>query len=252
MGDLLSKPKPIEDVMKENKRAINRGIRDLEREVKKMENNEKKLTADIKKMAKRSQTGPVKVMLKDLIQTRSYIDRFIMLKTQLSAVGLKMQSMQSHQALTNAMKGAFGCMKRMNDQCSIPELQNIMKQFAIENEKGEMNHEMMEDMIDDTMGAEDSEVQVDAMYEQVIAELGLDMAEYLPEAVNAAVPSAEPSKAATELPAAAGGAPTNNGKSPDDDQGDNGGGGGAAAAAGGGGAEPSIEEVQARLNNLRR
>ena len=55
MGDLLSKPKPVEEVMKENKRAINKAIREVDREIRRMETQQKELTTNIKKMAKKGQ-----------------------------------------------------------------------------------------------------------------------------------------------------------------------------------------------------
>ena len=44
--------------------------------------------------------GPVKIMAKDLVRTRSYITRFIEMKTQMNAVSLKLQTVKSNEALT--------------------------------------------------------------------------------------------------------------------------------------------------------
>jgi len=54
MGSAFSK-KPLREVMRENKRMINRAIRELDREKVNLERNEKKLIADIKKYAKEGQ-----------------------------------------------------------------------------------------------------------------------------------------------------------------------------------------------------
>ena len=48
MGNVWAK-KPLKEVMRENKRMINRAIRELDRERQNLEKNEKKLIADIKK-----------------------------------------------------------------------------------------------------------------------------------------------------------------------------------------------------------
>ena len=42
-------------------------------------------------------------MAEDLVRTRNYIARFIEMKTQLSAVGLKIQAIKSHEAMSQAM-----------------------------------------------------------------------------------------------------------------------------------------------------
>ena len=56
-------------------------------------------------MAAQNQINTVKIMAKDLVRTRNYINRFIEMKTQLSAVGLKIQAIKSHEAMASAMKG---------------------------------------------------------------------------------------------------------------------------------------------------
>jgi hypothetical protein len=55
---------------KQNQRALNKAQRDLDRERTKLEAQEKKLIVDIKKSA---QKGAAKVMAKDLVRTRKYI-----------------------------------------------------------------------------------------------------------------------------------------------------------------------------------
>jgi hypothetical protein len=75
-------------------------IRDLEREISKMESEQKKLITNIKKAAKANQQATAKVMVKDLVRSKNYVNRFIMMKTQLNAVGLKIQTMKSHEAMS--------------------------------------------------------------------------------------------------------------------------------------------------------
>ena len=55
MDFLFGKKKTPEQMLKENQRALNRAMRDLDRERQKMENQEKKVIADIKKYAKMGQ-----------------------------------------------------------------------------------------------------------------------------------------------------------------------------------------------------
>lgn len=54
MGQMMAK-KPLKEILRENKRMINRAVRELEREKVTLERNEKKLEADIKKYAKEGQ-----------------------------------------------------------------------------------------------------------------------------------------------------------------------------------------------------
>lgn len=48
-----------------------------------MEVQEKKVIAEIKKMAQQNQMDSVKVMAKDLVRTRRYIKKFIMMKANI-------------------------------------------------------------------------------------------------------------------------------------------------------------------------
>ena len=62
MGNLFGKEKPLKEVLRENKRMINRAVRELDREKTALEREEKRLTIEIKKCARENQMGAVKIM----------------------------------------------------------------------------------------------------------------------------------------------------------------------------------------------
>lgn len=68
MGNIFGKDKPLKEVLRENKRMINRAVRELDREKAGLEREEKRLTMEIKKAAKEQQMGSVKIMAKDLVR----------------------------------------------------------------------------------------------------------------------------------------------------------------------------------------
>jgi charged multivesicular body protein 2A len=74
---MLGRDKPLKEVLRENKRTINRAIRELDREKAGLERDEKRLTVEIKKAAKENQMQSVKIMAKDLVRTRQHITKFI-------------------------------------------------------------------------------------------------------------------------------------------------------------------------------
>ena len=55
MDFLFGSRKTPEQMLKQNQRALNRAMRDLDKERQKLEQQEKKIIADIKKMAKQGQ-----------------------------------------------------------------------------------------------------------------------------------------------------------------------------------------------------
>lgn len=52
---LFGRKKTPQELLRQNQRALNKAMRDLDRERQHMENQEKKIIADIKKMAKAGQ-----------------------------------------------------------------------------------------------------------------------------------------------------------------------------------------------------
>lgn len=47
-----------------------------------------------------------KVMAKDLVRTKRYVQKFYQMRTQLQAVGLRIQTLRSNQQMAEAMRGA--------------------------------------------------------------------------------------------------------------------------------------------------
>lgn len=179
MEFLFGRRKTPEEMLRQNQRALNRAMRDLDRERQKLEQQEKKIIADIKKMAKQGQMDAVKIMAKDLVRTRRYIKKFIMMKANIQAVSLKIQTLKSNNSMAQAMKGVTKAMATMNRQLKLPQIQKIMMEFERQSEIMEMKEEMMNDAIDDAMGDEDDEEESDAIVSQVLDELGLNLSDEL-------------------------------------------------------------------------
>merc|ERR1719490_697021 len=146
-----------EEQLKKNQRALNKAMRELDRERAKMEQQEKKIIADIKKMAKQGQMDAVKIMAKDLVRTRRYVKKFMLMRANIQAVSLKIQTLNSQNSMAQAMKGVTKAMQTMNKQMKLPEIQKIMMEFEKQSEIMDMKGEMMEDAIDDVMGDEEDE-----------------------------------------------------------------------------------------------
>ena len=71
----------------------------------------------------------VKIMAKDLVRTRRYVKKFIMMKANIQAVSLKIQTLKSNNSMAQAMKGVTKAMATMNRQVSqrIPETHRSME-----------------------------------------------------------------------------------------------------------------------------
>lgn len=209
MDLLFGRRKTPEELLRQNQRALNRAMRELDRERQKLEMQEKKIIADIKKMAKQGQMDAVRIMAKDLVRTRRYVRKFVLMRANIQAVSLKIQTLKSNNSMAQAMKGVTKAMGTMNRQVcltqtllpllplcptpigtkitlppsdfqlKLPQIQKIMMEFERQAEIMDMKEEMMNDAIDDAMGDEEDEEESDAVVSQVLDELGLSLTDEL-------------------------------------------------------------------------
>ncbi|CAH0718864.1 unnamed protein product, partial [Brenthis ino] len=226
-----------DEMLRKNQRALNKAMRDLDRERLKMEQQEKKVIADIKKLAKDGQMDAVKIMAKDLVRTRRYVRKFMIMKANIQAVSLKIQTLKSQSSMAQAMRGVTRAMASMNRQLNVPQIQKILQEFEKQSEIMDMKEEMMNDSIDEAMEADDDEEESDAVVSQILDELGLQLNDQLSGLPQATGSLSVTTKTPAAALAGAGGA----------------GGAGAGGAGGAGGALSDADaELQARLDNLRR
>jgi hypothetical protein len=66
----------------------------------------------------------VKIMAKDLVRTRRYIKKFILMRANIQAVSLKIQTLKSQNSMAQAMKGVTKAMQTMNKQVSVILINN--------------------------------------------------------------------------------------------------------------------------------
>lgn len=169
---------------------LDKAIRELDRERSALQNQEKKLIGEIKKTAKQGQMEAVKVMAKSLVRNRNAVTKLFALKSQLQAVSLRIQTLKSTQAMSDAMRGATKAMKAMNKKMNLPALQKIMREFEMQNERMEMTSEIMGDAIDGVFEGEDEEEETDDLVNQVLDEIGIGAATELAIAPAVAAPNA--------------------------------------------------------------
>ena len=112
-------------MLRENKRMLDRAIRDLDRERTGLQTQEKKLILEIKKAAKDGQMDAVRVMARSLVRNRHSVTKLHGCKAQLQAVSLRLATLKSTQAMGDAMKGATKAMVAMNKRMNMPALTKV-------------------------------------------------------------------------------------------------------------------------------
>jgi len=179
MDWLFGKKLNPDEMLRKNQRALNRAMRDLDREKIKMEHQEKKLIMDIKKLASENQIDAVKIMAKDLVRTRRSVRKFMLMKANIQAVSLKIQTLKSQNSMSLAMKGVTRAMQSMNRQLNLPQIQSILNEFEKQSEVMDMKEDMINDAIDEAMENDEDEEESDAVVSQVLDELGLKLGDQL-------------------------------------------------------------------------
>ncbi|KAK8022416.1 hypothetical protein PG993_013183 [Apiospora rasikravindrae] len=217
--------------LRKNQRMLDKAIRELDQMRVKLEKQEKTLQTQIKQSAQKGQMGAAKIQAKDLVRTRSlltlsttqprYVEKFYSMRSQLQKISLRLQTHRTNEQMMQAMKGATMALGSMNKSMNLPALQRIAMEFERENDIMEQRQEMMDDAIDDAMDT-GIEEEGDEIVEQVMEELGVDLNQAFGE-----TPTGLQSDKVTE-------------------------GRVAQAVGGGGGADPGDDDLQARLDSLRK
>ncbi|KAI2471490.1 Snf7-domain-containing protein [Annulohypoxylon bovei var. microspora] len=216
--------------LRKNQRMIDKAIRELDQVRVKLEKQEKTLVGQIKQSAQKSQMGAAKIQAKDLVRTRRYIEKFYGMRSQLQKISLRLQTHRTNEQMMQAMKGATVALGSMNRSMNLPALQRIAMEFERETAIMDERQEMMDDAIDDAMDV-GLEEEGDEVVEQVLEEIGVDL-----------------NQAFGETPTGLQGEKVADGRIAQAIGGPSGGGGG----GGGGGGDPGDDDLQARLDSLRK
>ncbi|KAK1467353.1 hypothetical protein CMEL01_11346 [Colletotrichum melonis] len=203
--------------LRKNQRMLDKAIRELDQVRTKLEKQEKQLITQIKQSAQKGQMGACKIQAKDL---------FYGMRSQLQKISLRLQTYRTNEQMMTAMKGATQALGTMNRSMNLPALQRIAMEFERENDIMDQRQEMMDDVMDDAMdvGAEEEGEEV---VEQVLEEIGVDLTSATVQLGE--TPSGMQTAAVPEGRIAQ-----------------------AVGGGGGGGADPGDDDLQARLDSLRR
>eukprot|EP00465_Bigelowiella_longifila_P013766 CAMPEP_0185256060 /NCGR_PEP_ID=MMETSP1359-20130426/5132_1 /TAXON_ID=552665 /ORGANISM="Bigelowiella longifila, Strain CCMP242" /LENGTH=208 /DNA_ID=CAMNT_0027840385 /DNA_START=70 /DNA_END=696 /DNA_ORIENTATION=+ len=182
MGNVFGEKKSAKEIVREQKRLVNRSIRQLEREINGLKKEEKKLIQCIKKDAKANQMSAVKIMAKDLVRIRKQQTKFLNLTAQLRAISLQMTTVQSINTMSESIKKVSKAMTKLNAQIKLPELQKAIQNFIKENEKMEMKQEVMQDAMEDVFDDVEDEEESEQIVNQVLDELQISLDQQLVDA----------------------------------------------------------------------
>ena len=175
MGNNNPKLTPAEQ-LRQSKRQITRGIREIDRERVKIESQQKKLIAEIKKLAKQGQVPSAKVLAKDLVRMRNQVTKMYAMRSQLQSVEMQMATMKTSAVLGESLQGVTRAMVAMNKAINLPALNAAMREFLEESQRMDLTEEMMEDAVGMAVDTDDIAGESDEVVNQVLSEIGVEVA----------------------------------------------------------------------------
>jgi len=181
------------EAARETKREVRSAQRGMDREIRELDRQEKTVLMDIKKRAKiagvSKSDSALRALSKQLVQVRQSKDQLQNSKSQIGSLSLKATAMASQVAAATAVGNVTSAMGAANNAINIGKMTKEMAEFMKQNETMDLKEELFNDALADAFDGEDVEEEADAVTDQVLAELGLELAGQM-EGIN--VPSAAP------------------------------------------------------------
>ncbi|CAF1065272.1 unnamed protein product [Brachionus calyciflorus] len=185
MNKLFGKKDVKEEIKAQNK-VLRSAQRDIDRDKNQLEREMKKLELDIKKMAKEGNKQACVVLAKQLVQLRNQQTRNVSASARITGIKTHTQVMASNIKLGEAMKTTTQTMVQMNKIQDPAKTAQIMREFEKQNMKMGMTDEMINDTLEGVLEGSDDEAQSDAIVNQVLDEIGIEISGKM---INAPTPA---------------------------------------------------------------
>eukprot|EP00736_Rhodelphis_marinus_P002761 Rmarinus@m.740 len=171
---MFGKKKTTKEIVRENDREINRGQRDLDRELNSLKKNEQLILKDIKKLCESGRQEAARSLAKSLVQNRKQQERMIGMKSKMTSVKARTHAMGASVTAASAMAKSAEVMEAMNRLVDRSEVQKMTKDFAKANMKMEMGEDIM-DSLDDMMMDDDVDEEATSYLNAITEEIALDI-----------------------------------------------------------------------------
>lgn len=169
-------PKSTREILRENRRSIDRAKREITRTTSEIQREEKAALNLLKKRAKEGgDVNELKVMAREIAHKRALIIQMNASVMRLNAVQSQLLLMQANESIARAMMGASHAVAAINKQLKLPELNRALREFEKQTMLMEQSTENMQDVIDNVMTAPETNEESEDMVNQVLSEISLDV-----------------------------------------------------------------------------
>lgn len=182
--NLFKKPS-LADQMRDQNRHLRRAQRDIEKDRRELERQEKQLEMEIKKAAKQGNKQVCSVLAKQLVQVRKQKARTYTAASKIQSVGAQTKAMHSNVKLANAMSSTTKTMGDVNKQMNPQGVMKTMQDFEKESMKMGMAEEIVDDTLNAVLDESGDEEEQEAVVNQVLDEIGIEISGKMAEAPSA-------------------------------------------------------------------
>ena len=169
-------PKSTREIVRENRRSIDRAKREILRAASDLQVEEKKTLNVLKKRAKEgAEASELHLMAREIAHKRSLAIQMKSSITRLDAVYSQLLRMQAEESIARAMMGVTQAVSSINRQLNLPQLNRALHEFEKQNMLMEQTSENMQEAIDNVMAAPESGEAPEEMVNQILSEISLDV-----------------------------------------------------------------------------
>ncbi|CAM1295723.1 CHMP2B (predicted) [Pycnogonum litorale] len=183
--NIFGKKPTMKEQLRQNDRQLKRTQRDIAKDQRELERQEKQLEMEIKKAAKLGNKQACTVLAKQLIQVRKQRTRNHAANSKVQSIGAQTKAMASNVKLAGAMATTTKTMGAVNKQMNPEKVMKTMQDFEKANTKMKMTEEMMDDTLNDMLSESGDEEEQDLIMNQVLDEIGIEVAGKMAEAPSA-------------------------------------------------------------------
>uniref|UniRef100_A0A0N5AVN0 Charged multivesicular body protein 2b n=1 Tax=Syphacia muris TaxID=451379 RepID=A0A0N5AVN0_9BILA len=161
--------------MRKNNRCLQRTSREIQSDKRLLERQEKELEEKIKKLAKAGQKEACTSLAKQLVQIRKQQTRNDSMTAHLNAIQAQNTNAYSAAKMAQVAGNATKVMKNMEKQFDYSKISKNLREYAAFQERFGLTDEMVNETLDSMLDVSGDEEETDAIVNQVLDELNIDM-----------------------------------------------------------------------------
>jgi charged multivesicular body protein 2A len=174
--------KTPKEIMQENKRAIRRARRELEREKNRLTTEKTRNENEIRKLAAKGEQKALRTYAKNIVNQRNQINKLGAMDATLSTLESEASSMNAQMTMASVMVKTTKTLARLNRMMPLQDFQKTMQMFEKNMTENNIKQEMMSDAMDAAFEGDEDEEATDELVDQVLGELNISIANQMPNA----------------------------------------------------------------------